>query len=45
MKMKKMSENKFERGWYTYVFPEGEVLISLEEDPPEEEEEKSEYLH
>lgn len=34
-----MSEDKFPRGWYTYIYPDGEVLISLEDSTDSSDEE------
>jgi hypothetical protein len=34
-----MSEDKFPRGWYTYIYPDGEVLISLEDSADSSDEE------
>lgn len=48
--MKMMNENKFPRGWYTFIYPDGEVLVPLSlieesESNDSDEEDKIEYLH
>ena len=41
MKMK----NDYPRGWYTYIYPEGEVIIPLDNEEDCVSEEESHVLH